>query len=154
MTPQETFNALMQGKRVKLTEDAFKGFLDEFESYQSKPDNDFLINSIEESSVSLHNYNTQEVYYDMNFDFIVLSGEKTENIYLNRLKEQYKESKVYEVSSLNRKYRKLTYDAMRLFCLDTQLISFNDIELMENEVNTEINNQAIQDSVDLDSWGK
>ena len=26
MTPQETFNALMQGKRVKLTDDAFKGF--------------------------------------------------------------------------------------------------------------------------------
>ena len=72
MTPQETFNALMQGKRVKLTDDAFKGFLDEFESYQVKPDNYFLINSIEESSVSLHNYNTQEVYYDMDFDCIVL----------------------------------------------------------------------------------
>ena len=28
------------------------------------------------------------------------------------------------------------YDAMRLFCLDTQLISFNDIELMESEINS------------------
>ena len=50
--------------------------------------------------------------------------------------------------------RENDYFGMRLFCLDTQLISFNDIEVMENEVNTEINNQAIQDSVDLDSWGK
>lgn len=60
---------------------------------------------------------------------------ENQNIYLNRLKEQYKESKVYEMSSLNRKYRRLAYDAMRLFCLDTQLVSFNDIEAMEDEVN-------------------
>ena len=44
MPPQETFNALMQGKRVKLTDDAFKGFLDEFESYQVSLDNYVLIN--------------------------------------------------------------------------------------------------------------
>ena len=68
MTPQETFNALIQGKKVKLKDDVFKGFLDEFENYQAKPDNDFLINSIEESAVSLHNYNTQEVYYDIDFE--------------------------------------------------------------------------------------
>lgn len=75
MTPQEIFNTLMQGNRVKLTDDAFISFLDEFESYQEKPDNYFLINSIEESSVSLYNYNTQEVYYDMDFDCVILAGE-------------------------------------------------------------------------------
>jgi hypothetical protein len=69
MTPQETFNALMEGKRVKLTDDAFK---EEFESYREKPDNSFLINSIEQSAVSLYNYNTQEVYYDMDFEVINL----------------------------------------------------------------------------------
>ena len=142
MTPQETFNALIQGKKVKLKDDVFKGFLDEFENYQAKPDNDFLINSIEESAVSLHNYNTQEVYYDIDFDCITLSGEKNkteENIYLNRLKEQYKQVK--EKISKDDFYlngyeqAKKYYDAMRLFCLDTQLISFNEIELMEFEVN-------------------
>jgi hypothetical protein len=69
MTPQETFNALMEGKRVKLTDNAFK---DKFESYREKPDNSFLINSIEQSAVSLYNYNTQEVYYDMDFEVINL----------------------------------------------------------------------------------
>jgi hypothetical protein len=72
MTPQETFNALMEGKRVKLTDDAFK---EEFESYRKKPDNSFLINSIEQSAVSLYNYNTQEVYYDMDFEVINLFAE-------------------------------------------------------------------------------
>ena len=159
MTPQETFNALMQGNKVKLTDDAFKGFLDEFESYQPKPDNDFLINSIEESSVSLYNYNTQEVYYDMDFDCIVLSGDKTEtnevpqNIYLNRLKELYKFAVQNEESEF---YigRLENYQSVRVFCLDTQLVSFNDIELIENEVNTEINKKAKKDSGELDSWGK
>lgn len=57
------------------------------------------------------------------------------NIYLNRLKEQYKQSlekQTIDSWSTNKMY----YDAMRLFCLDTQLISFNDVELMENEVNS------------------
>jgi len=72
MTPQETFNALMEGKRVKLTDDAFK---EEFKSYREKPDNSFLINSIEQSAVSLYNYNTQEVYYDMDFEVINLFAE-------------------------------------------------------------------------------
>ena len=140
MTPQETFNALIQGKKVKLKDDVFKGFLDEFENYQAKPDNDFLINSIEESAVSLHNYNTQEVYYDIDFDCITLSGEKNkteENIYLNRLKEQYKFYKQVESEKYNDgSFIRRDYLAMRLFCLDTQLISFNDIELMEFEINS------------------
>ena len=61
-----------------------------------------------------------------------------ENIYLNRLKEQYKKmlSKKQGYFYLEG-YNRLSQDylAMRLFCLDTQLISFNDIEAMENEVN-------------------
>ena len=61
-----------------------------------------------------------------------------ENIYLNRLKEQYKKmlSKKQGYFYLEG-YNRLLQDylAMRLFCLDTQLISFNDIEVMENEVN-------------------
>ena len=61
-----------------------------------------------------------------------------ENIYLNRLKEQYKETKkaqkvFHGVEQLKYKIR---YQAMRLFCLDTQLISFNDVEVMENEINS------------------
>lgn len=56
-----------------------------------------------------------------------------ENIYLNRLKEQYKEYK--KAHSYLKGNRKADYQAMRLFCLDTQLVSFNDIEAMEYEVN-------------------
>jgi len=72
MTPQETFNALMEGKKVKLTDDAYKGLLDEFESYQEKPDNIFLINSIEQSCISLFSFNIEDVYYDIDFDCIIL----------------------------------------------------------------------------------
>lgn len=79
---------------------------------------------------------------------------KTENTYLNRLKEQYEKAKRLEKYPIMFKKLNTDYLAMRLFCLDTQLISFNEIEVMEDEVNTEINNQAIQDSVDLDSWSK
>lgn len=57
-----------------------------------------------------------------------------ENIYLNRLKEQY-----YEVKRClfpnEADYVRARYGGMREFCLDTQLISFNDIEVMESEVN-------------------
>lgn len=66
-----------------------------------------------------------------------------ENIYLNRLKEQYisfcKVKKVTEINEIDIKVyqtAKTYYDAMRLFCLDTQLISFNDIEMLEFEVNS------------------
>lgn len=60
---------------------------------------------------------------------------ETENIYLNKLKEQYKH---FLKPSNGDEYfkRKDYYDAMRLFCLDTQLISFNDIEVMELEINS------------------
>ena len=61
-----------------------------------------------------------------------------ENIYLNRLKEQYKKMLSKKQGDFYLEgYNRLLQDylAMRLFCLDTQLISFNDIEVMEYEVN-------------------
>ena len=61
-----------------------------------------------------------------------------ENIYLNRLKEQYKQMLSKKQGDFYLEgYNRLSQDylAMRLFCLDTQLVSFNDIEVMENEVN-------------------
>lgn len=62
----------------------------------------------------------------------------TENIYLNRLKKQYKKYKEsFRLPTGQDEFykRKDYYSAMRLFCLDTQLLSFNDIEQMEFEVN-------------------
>lgn len=58
-----------------------------------------------------------------------------ENIYLNSLKELYKFAVENEESEF---YigRLENYQSVRAFCLDTQLISFNDVELMENEVNS------------------
>ena len=63
------------------------------------------------------------------------------SIYLDRLKEQYLELNQYQnkfVDSIKRdKAIELLdyYNAMRLFCLDTCLLSFNDIEVMEYEIN-------------------
>ncbi len=59
---------------------------------------------------------------------------ENQNIYLNRLKEQYIKAQELWNGRLILK-NCYEYDAMRLFCLDTQLISFNDIEQMEFEVN-------------------
>lgn len=59
-----------------------------------------------------------------------------ENIYLNRLKEQYKKYKELKSWSEESRYELQVYSNIRCFCLDTQLISFNDIEVMENEVNS------------------
>jgi hypothetical protein len=57
-----------------------------------------------------------------------------ENIYLNRLKEQYK---IVVNSNMEDTIQIQTtrYLAMRLFCLDTKLTTFNEVELMENEIN-------------------
>ena len=60
---------------------------------------------------------------------------ENKEIYLNRLKEQYKEIFKFENWSEYKRERQNDYQAMRLFCLDTQLISFNDIEMLEFEVN-------------------
>jgi len=59
----------------------------------------------------------------------------TTNIYLDRLKQQYsiyKQGLDLPVAQDEFWKRKDYYDAMRLFCLDTQLVSFNDIEVMEH----------------------
>lgn len=61
------------------------------------------------------------------------------NIYLNRLKEQFKIFKIWEKDKQGGKIAHFQYQAMRLFCLDTQLISFNDIEFMEYEINNKNN---------------
>ena len=62
--------------------------------------------------------------------------EDKENIYLNRLKEQYKEIFKFENWSEYKRERQNDYQAMRLFCLETQLITLDDIELMENEISS------------------
>jgi hypothetical protein len=52
---------------------------------------------------------------------------------IERLRQQYKQLKEKQsIDSLN--FHKIRYDAMRLFCLDCELLTFNDIELMEFEV--------------------
>ncbi len=63
--------------------------------------------------------------------------EEQKTVCLNKLKEQYKESLGGSVD--DRHYRRNRYNAVRTFCLDTQLIDFNTIELMESEVNNEVN---------------
>jgi hypothetical protein len=63
-----------------------------------------------------------------------------ESKYLDRLRQQYKNYKSVE----SKKYMededirtlKGFYDSVRLFCLDCELVSFNDIETMEYEVNS------------------
>ena len=81
-----------------------------------------------------------QIYVEFLESKIYTKENKTEeNIYLNRLKEQYKNYKTTEykkyMENEDIKTLKSFYDNVRLFCLDTQLISFNDIEIMENEVN-------------------
>lgn len=63
-----------------------------------------------------------------------MTPQETENIYLNRLKELYK----FAVQNKESEFyigRLENYQSVRAFCLDTQLVSFNDIEAMEYEVN-------------------
>lgn len=115
MTPQETIVFEQDNKQVIQKGNHF--FTRVFDNGESFESGDF--NTLERAKASLG----------------------IENIYLNRLKEQYKEHKkaqkvFHGVEQLKYKIR---YQAMRLFCLDTQLISFNDVEVMEYEVNIEIN---------------
>lgn len=58
------------------------------------------------------------------------------DIYLDRLRQQYKVFKNWEKDKQGGRIAHFEYQAMRLFCLDTQLVSFNDIEQMEFEVNS------------------
>jgi hypothetical protein len=58
------------------------------------------------------------------------------NKYLDRLKQQYKKYKeINEKEDFSKSIEKVEYLAIRFFCLDCELVSFNDIEVMENEVN-------------------
>ncbi len=61
-----------------------------------------------------------------------------ENKYLNRLKKQYYEVKRNFIPSENN-YIQIRYNAMREFCIDCKLLTFNDIELMEYEMNNKVN---------------
>lgn len=73
----------------------------------------------------------KRIYNEDKFIDEILNFQK--DIILNRLKEQYKTT---QKSVLNYNRNLQDYNAMRLFCLDTQLISFNDIELMEYEIDS------------------
>jgi hypothetical protein len=59
------------------------------------------------------------------------------NKYLDRLKQEYKESLGGSLDDRN--YRRNRYSAVRVFCLDCELVSFNEVELMEFEVNQSFN---------------
>ena len=62
------------------------------------------------------------------------------NKYLDRLKQQYKIAQRLDAPyKWLQELRDSDYQAMRLFCLDCELVSFNDIEIMEYEVNNEVN---------------
>jgi len=68
-------------------------------------------------------------------DFINKIVKEQKDIYLNRLKQQY--LTFIQISKLNNEGHKTinasVYSAMRLFCLDCSLLSFAEIEVMENE---------------------
>lgn len=59
--------------------------------------------------------------------------EEFENKILDRLRKQYLETKGLMSNKIISELKR--YSAMRLFCLDCELVSFNDIEVMEDEVN-------------------
>ena len=77
-----------------------------------------------------------QIYVEFLESKIYTKENKTEeNIYLNRLREQYKQTQSFKHRKVAFRNYNMCYNAVRTFCLDTQLISFNDIEIMENEVN-------------------
>jgi hypothetical protein len=77
----------------------------------------------------------------VSYNFTALTGNEIEQIwqkentnkYLDRLKQEYKQQQ--ELLKLDRNTNLIIYQAMRLFCLDCELLTFNDIEVMEFEVN-------------------
>jgi hypothetical protein len=71
--------------------------------------------------ISLLEYKTDEL------TAVYMRVVELENKILDRLKQQYKIAK--KTNNIK------PYYAMRLFCLDCELITFNDIEIMEYEVN-------------------
>ena len=85
-----------------------------------------------------HLSKTEAMYLYVELHKWIFGEEKVkteENIYLNRLKEQYKKYKELKSWSEESRYELQVYSNIRCFCLDTQLISFNDIEMLEFEVN-------------------
>ena len=82
----------------------------------------------------------------VSYNFTALTGSEIEQIwqkentnkYLDRLKQQY-EIVVASKMEATTQIQTTRYLAMRLFCLDCELIPFNDIEAMEHEVNQSFN---------------
>lgn len=110
MTPQEKIVFVQDNKQVIQKGNHF--FTRVFENGESFESGDF--NTLERAKASLG----------------------IENIYLNRLKEQYKETlRKDEQGSIINTLRVSNYTGMRNFCLDCGLLDFNTIELMEYEVN-------------------
>lgn len=72
MTPQEIFNALMEGRKVKLTQKRFKELLGQFRPYEKLPLNKFIVYSIEQDCVNLYCEEIDEVLYDFDFREICL----------------------------------------------------------------------------------
>ena len=64
--------------------------------------------------------------------------EKQKEVVLNRLKQEYvsfrKSTQIFH--GVEQVKNKVRYNAMRLFCLDCSLLSFNEIEIMEFEVDS------------------
>ena len=78
-----------------------------------------------------------QIYVEFLESKIYTKENKTEeNIYLNRLREQYKKYKELKSWSEESRYELQVYSNIKCFCLDTQLVSFNDVEVMENEINS------------------
>ena len=70
MKPTEILHALLEGNKVKLTEQRKKEM---DEPYKEVPTiNEFTIYQIESYSVNLYNEETAEVYHDFSFEDISL----------------------------------------------------------------------------------
>jgi len=74
MTPQEIFNALIQGTEVKLKKERFSDLNKELLSLDREPiqTNIFQVYQIEQSCVNLYNEETEDVSHDFSFDDIIL----------------------------------------------------------------------------------
>ena len=73
----------------------------------------------------------KRIYNEDEFIDEVVNFQK--EIILNRLREEYRT--IESGSKANKQLRQTKYFAMRSLCLDCSLITFNEIELMEFEVN-------------------
>lgn len=61
MEPQEVFNAMMEGKTVILTDEAF-------DKLKLKMINKFQVYQIEQDSCNLINIDTDGIFYDVDFE--------------------------------------------------------------------------------------